>query len=104
MWDSCSNENKRTIEIIQVEALRITTGGTKVCSLQKLYDETLEKRRHKHNLFLLCKITNNLVPNYLITPTTKRYPLRNSEDFARPVTRTAIPGLLFTITHSYLQL
>ena len=41
--DSCSNENKRTIEIIKVEALRITTGGTKVCSLQNLYDETLEK-------------------------------------------------------------
>ena len=37
--DSCSNENKRTIEKIQVEAFRITTGGTHVCSLQKLYDD-----------------------------------------------------------------
>ena len=59
VWDSCSNENKRFIEKIQVEALRITTGGTKVCSLQKLYDdlscETLEQRRHKHKLFLLYK-------------------------------------------------
>ena len=99
MWDSCLNENKRTIEKIQVEALRITTGGTKECSLQKLYDdlgcETLEKRRHEHKLFLLYKIINNLAPNYLmqlLPPRLQqfsRYPLRNSEDFAIPVTRTA---------------
>ena len=99
MWDSCSNDNKRTFEKIQVEALRITKSGTKVCSLQKLYDdlscETLEKRRHKHKLFLLYKIINNLAPNYLmhfLTPRVQqfsRYPLRNSEDFAIPVTRTA---------------
>ena len=98
VWDSCSNENKRLIEKIQVEALRITTGGTKVCSLQKLYDdlscETLEQRRHKHKLFLLYKIINNLAPNYLmqlLPPRVQqfsRYPLRNSEDFAIPVTRT----------------
>ena len=39
VWGSCSNENKRFIEKIQVEPLRILTGGTKVCSLQKLYDD-----------------------------------------------------------------
>ena len=95
MWDSCSNKNKRTIEKIQVQALRIT----KVCSLQKLYDdlscETLEKCRHKHKLFLLYKIINNLVLNYLMQLLLQRehqflrYPLRNSEDFSIPVTRTA---------------
>ena len=83
----------------QVAALRITTGGTKVCNLQTLYDdlscETLEKCRHKHRLFLLYKIINNLAPNYLmqlLPPRMQqfsRYPLRNSEDFAIPVTRTA---------------
>ena len=99
VWDSCSNENNRFIEKFQVEALRITTGSTKVCSLQKLYDdlscETLEKRRHKHKLFLLYKIINNLAPNYLmqfLLPRVQQFsrcPLRNSEDFAIPVTRTA---------------
>ena len=39
VWDSCSNKNNRTIEKIQVKAFRITTGGTKVCCLQKLYDD-----------------------------------------------------------------
>ena len=96
VWDSCSNENKRFIEKIQVEALRITTGGT---SLQNLYDdlscETLEQRSHKHKLFLLYKIINNLAPNYLLqllpprVQQFSRYPLRNSEDFAIPVMRTA---------------
>ena len=99
LFDSFSNENKRTIKQIQVEALRITTVGTKVCSPQKLYDdlscENLEKRRHKHKLFLLYKIINNLAPNYFmqfLPPRVQqfsRYPLRNSEDFAIPVTRTA---------------
>ena len=99
VWDSCSSENNRFIEKIQVEALRITTGSTKVCSLQKLYDdlscEILEKRRHKHKLFLLYKIINNLAPNYLmqfLLPRVQQFsrcPLRNSEDFAIPVTRTA---------------
>ena len=56
---------------------------------------TLEKRRHKHKHFLLYKIINNLAPNYLmqlLPPRVQqfsRYPLRNSEDFAIPVTRTA---------------
>ena len=50
---------------------------------------------HKHKLFLLYKIINNLAPNYLmqlLPPRVQqfsRYPLRNSEDFAIPVTRTA---------------
>ena len=108
MWDSCSNENKRFIEKIQVEAFRITTGGIKVCSLQKLYDdlscETLEKRRHKHKLFHLYKIINNLAPNYLMQLLPPRvqqfskYPLCNSEEFAIPVTRTATYYNSFLLT------
>ena len=109
VWDSCSNENKRSIEKIQVEALRITTGSTKVCSLQKLYDdlscETLKKRRQKHKLFLLYEIINNLAPNYLmqlLPPRVQqfsRYPLRNSEDL--PFQSRV---LLLTTIHSYQQL
>ena len=66
---------------------------------KKLYDdlscETLGKRWLKNILFLLYKIINNLAPNYhmqLLPPRVQqfsRYPLRNSEDFAIPVTRTA---------------
>ena len=48
MWDSCSNENKHTIEKTQVEALEITTGGTKVCSMQKLFDDLISETLRKH--------------------------------------------------------
>lgn len=98
VWDNCSVANKRTLESVQVEALRITTGGTKVCSIQKLYDdsqwETLQKRRYNHKLCQLYKIIHGLTPNYLhqLLPSrvqqSSRYPLRNSNDFSIPASRT----------------
>ena len=57
IWDNCSIENKRNLESIQIEAARIITGATKLCSIQKLYDDTgiqtLQKRRNNHKLFQL---------------------------------------------------
>jgi hypothetical protein len=48
---------------------RIVTGGTKLTSIQKLYEETgwekLLERRGKHQLILLYKIVNNQAPGYL---------------------------------------
>ncbi|MEW8548206.1 MAG: reverse transcriptase family protein [Candidatus Thiodiazotropha sp.] len=98
IWDNCTAANKRALENIQVEALRITTGGTKVCSIQKLYDdsnwETLQTRRNNHKLCQLYKMINGLTPNYLyqLLPSrvhqASRYPLRNSSDFSVPASRT----------------
>ena len=69
IWDNCSIENKRNLESIQIEAARIITGATKLCSIQKLYDDTgiqtLQKRRNNHKLFQLYKILNGLTPQYL---------------------------------------
>ena len=52
-WDSCSMENKRLLDKIEMEAARITTGATKLCSIQKVYAEkgwdNLHSRRNKHN-------------------------------------------------------
>ena len=66
IWDNCSIENKRNLESIQIEAARIITGATKLCSIQKLYDDTgiqtLQKRRNNHKLFQLYKILNGLTP------------------------------------------
>ena len=65
IWDSCSLENKRDLEIIQLDAARILTGTTKLCSTQKLYDTCLEpltSRREKHKLCQLYKMMNNLTP------------------------------------------
>ena len=50
IWDNCSLENKRILETIQLDAARILTGATKLCSTQKLYDDTclepLTSRQH----------------------------------------------------------
>ena len=99
IWDNSSAANKRALENIQVEALRITTGDTTVCSMQKLYDaskrETLQTRRILHNLCQLYKMINGLTPSYLyqLLPVgvyqSSRYPLRNSSDFSIPTSLTA---------------
>ena len=48
-------KKKRALENKQVEATRLTTDGNKLCSIQRLYDdtkwETLQKRRIKHKLY-----------------------------------------------------
>jgi hypothetical protein len=58
------------IENVQSEAARIATSGTKLTSIQKLYEETgwgkLWERREKHKLILLYKIVNNKAPGYLL--------------------------------------
>ncbi len=66
VWDNCTIELKNELESIQIEAARIVTGATKLCSLDKLYAETkwesLEKRRKKHKLILFYKMKNNNDP------------------------------------------
>ncbi|MCG8113671.1 MAG: reverse transcriptase domain-containing protein [Candidatus Thiodiazotropha taylori] len=91
VWDNCSSESKKILDAIHVEAARIVTGGTKLCSIDKLFSElgwdSLQSRRNKHKLIALYKILHGLAPNYLLDlmpPTvqeTSRYSLRNSDHF-----------------------
>ena len=66
IWDNCTQQEKNELEKIQLEAVRIATGATKLVSVQKLYDETgwetLEIRRRKHRLVLFYKMYNNISP------------------------------------------
>ena len=69
VWDTQTHYLINKIENVQSEAARIVKGGTKLGSIQKLYEETgwgkpLE-RREKHKLILLDKIVNNQAPGYL---------------------------------------
>lgn len=63
------HENKRTVENMQLEAARFVTGGTKLCSIQKLYEdtkwETLVKRRIKQELYQIYNLINGSAPPYL---------------------------------------
>ena len=90
VWDNCPTETKRQLDVIHIEAARIITGATKLCSVSKLLTdlgwETLQNRRKKHRLIILFKILHGLTPVYLndlLPPLmhTTSYNLRNSNHF-----------------------
>ena len=98
LWDNCTQQEKQELEKIQIEAARISTGATKLVSLQKLYDEigweTLETRRRKHKLVLFYKMFYNLSPLYLsslvppLVQNASRYSLRNANNVQTVVSHT----------------
>ena len=92
VWDNCDDQDKKLLENIQIEAMRIVTGATKLCSISKLYQdtgwETLEARRRKQKLIIFFKMIHGLCPDYLneLVPETvqnrARYPLRNADNIS----------------------
>ena len=88
VWDNCSTESKNQLESIHIEAARVITGATKLCSIEKLFAdlgwESLQKRRNKHQLVIFYKILHGIAPTYLldIVPPliqdTTTYNLRNA--------------------------
>lgn len=90
VWDNCSAETKNKLEAVHIEAARVITGATKLCSIEKLLAdlgwESLQDRRNKHKLVIFYKIVNHIAPNYLsdlvppLTHETNRYNLRNAND------------------------
>ena len=88
VWDNCSTESKNQLESIHIEAARVITGATKLCSIEKLFadlgSESLQKRRNKHKLVIFYKILHGIAPTYLsdIVPPliqdTTTYNLRNA--------------------------
>ena len=69
VWHNYTQYLVNKLESVQIDAMRIVTGGTKLTSLEKLYQETgwekLSARREKHRLIQLYKIINKESPNYL---------------------------------------
>ena len=100
IWDNCTQTDKQELEKIQLEAARISTGATKLISVQKLYEETgwepLEIRRKKHKLALFYKMYNHLTPPYLsslvppLISNFSRYNLRNANDIQTIDSRTTL--------------
>ena len=98
VWDNCSTESKKKLDLIHHEAARIITGGTKLCSIQKLLSElgweTLQERRAKHKLIIFYKIINGLTPDYLsdllppIVQDNVTYNLRNANNMRSLRART----------------
>jgi hypothetical protein len=98
LWDNCTAEQSNDIEAIQIEAARIVTGATKLCSIAKLYNDvkwdTLSNRRRKHKLILFYKMKQNLTPSYLTDlipiPHDNRYSLRNRNNTPTIQSRTSL--------------
>ena len=59
VWDNASTETKQKLEAVHIEAARTIAGATKLCSIQKLFDdlgwESLQSRRNKHKLVIFYK-------------------------------------------------
>lgn len=98
VWDNASTESKKQLDAVHIEAARIITGATKLCSLEKLFADlgwdSLQERRNKHKLMILYKIINGLTPQYLqdimppLVQETTSYNLRNSDDIRNPRANT----------------
>ena len=79
--------NQKQLDGIHIEAARIITGATKLCSIEKLFFElgweSLQSRRNKHKLVIFYKILHGLTPNYvydIVLPTVQEittYSIRN---------------------------
>ena len=58
---------KKNLDARHVEAARIVTGGTKLCSVDKLYSElgwdSLQSGHYKHKRITLYKILHGFTPN-----------------------------------------
>ena len=90
LFDNCNENEKYELDKIQYEAARITTGATKLVSIQNLNRETgwasLRQRRKIHKLVQFYKMFHNITPSFLsnLVPdsvgNSSRYPLRNSQN------------------------
>ena len=90
VWYNWSNETKKQLDAFYIEAGRIMTGATKLCSTENLFAElgweSLQERRTMHKLIIFYKTINGLTPRYLtdlippLVQETAPYSLRNSND------------------------
>lgn len=84
IWDFQNQSYIDKIENVQLDAARIVTGGTKLTSIQKLYDETrwekLTDRRKRHKLLYFHKMVNNSAPQYLVNLVPNRVGSRHEHN------------------------
>ena len=100
VWDGCSVQCPRSLELLQIEAARIVTGLTRSTTLENLYIEcgweSLSLRRRNQKLCFMYKVYNDMAPSYIMDffPLQRNqehhYQLRNNEDFNIPRTRTTL--------------
>jgi hypothetical protein len=100
VWDPHNVYLINILEKVQIEAMRIISGGTIITSLRELYKETgllkLKDRWENHKLIQLFKMQNDLTPASLSTlnpnlfQDVHTYKTRHSNAFPLPRTRTSL--------------
>jgi len=100
VWGGCTEQEAICLERLQNEAARIVTGLTRSVSLVNLYNEcgwdSLSHRRNLQKYYFMYKVSNNLVPSYVIDlfpPLVNQrtnYTLRSHNNFTVPLCRTEI--------------
>ena len=98
VWNNYTQYEKEELDKIQTEAAKIASGTTKLISLNALFSESqwesLQDRRHNHQLTLFYKMQNHLAPEYLssLVPqpvgAVSRYNLRNANNLQTITSRT----------------
>ncbi|CAC5386838.1 unnamed protein product [Mytilus coruscus] len=71
VWDNIPIYLKDKLESIQIEAARIVTCATKLCSKSNLYNDTgwvsLSERRSRHKIIKFHEMFHDQAPNYLFS-------------------------------------
>ena len=105
VWNPHNMHLINILEKVQIEAMRIISGGTKLTPLRELYKETglskLKDRRENHKLIQLFKMQNDLtlaslsilIPNRFQDVHT--YNTRHSNAFPLPRIRTSLYASYF---------
>ena len=105
LWDNIDLDLEKKLEKIQKECLRIITGLTRSCSLNKLYSEsgieTLASRRNRQKLCMFYKIENGRTPQTLKEKLPLTVQNRNSYSVRSKETYTSINGRAILYYNSY---
>jgi len=105
IWDNCTDTQSQMLENLHLEGIRIIIGGVKGTSHQKLYKEsgfcTLKKRRERHKLLMMKKISLCFCPSYLndllpaLVSENNPYPRRRPHERVIPRHHTEISQTFF---------
>ena len=108
VWDNATTESKKQLDAIHIEAARIITGATKLCSVTLLLSdlgwESLQDRHNKHKLIIFYKIIHGLTPTYLtdvlppLIQETTDYTLETQTTFVH-----STPTQIYILTHFFLR-
>jgi hypothetical protein len=108
VWDPHNIYLINILENVQIEAMIIISGGTKLIFLRELYKETglskLKDRRENHKLIQLFKMQNDLTPASLSTLIPNRfhdvhtYNTRQNNALPLPRTRTSLYASYFLLS------